>query len=166
MPVTLKSNESDLNNPKKYVNKSWDALSKDDDALIEFTEGEGYDLENVDKDDVASHIRDSEFFHELGDTFMAMGNIVYPTCENPTDNDLVKIASATTDVAILCDDNGNNFITPTACGTNLNLQIAYAFMVVDGHVPQDLDLPPQNLGLKEEDYNELMGFMSPEPGMG
>ena len=77
----------------------------------------------------------------------------------PQTQDILKVAENAPEIIVLKDPCNNYYLGLSGAGMNLSEELAYAYMVLDRHVPACFEID-QNLCLSESAYKELTEFIN------
>jgi hypothetical protein len=148
-----------------WVNKTWEVIKADFKLLDQvFNDGcfqlDSYDAASSDEEKMIA-ILESEYMDEMKGFYLPELNYVQLLQRASTDKQIAKIFGATTNVVVIIDDDGNQYIGMSGCGIGVEEEIAYTYMVIDGEVPSsfinEIYIEKRQC-LSVDAFNELLHF--------
>ena len=122
-----------------WENLTWNAISDDECSLRVLYEEAGFgddEYMRLDDEEKVIYIRESDEMYKMSIGFCPVVNYVHVLQETPTKYEVLKVHKKAPDVVILKDGLGNFFIGLLKCDVDLTEQIEYAYMTIDGCVPE------------------------------
>jgi len=125
----------------KFVNKTWEAVSNNDEKLVEQADGYvDWKYEGLDESDVeekAIWVRENDVFQQLEESWYPMYNIAHVIQYGVDEAELLDIAENAPNISILeIEELDCTVIALNGCGMDFSDSIAYAYLVADNMIPE------------------------------
>jgi len=145
----------------KFVNRTWEALSNDDDNLVELAdevvdwEGEGLDDSGVEA--MAAFVRTDDVFYQLEKNLQPMCNFAHILQNSPNCSELLDLAKNAPNVSILeIEELDCTVIALNGCGMDFSDSIAYTYLIVDKFIPSGFDNITEAYTISQEALAKLI----------
>lgn len=145
---------------ESWFNLTLNIVLSNDDLFVDAGRCENYELEGDSVSEQAEYLREyTELSYNLEHYLQPSYNYVHVLQSSTIyDEDLIKLYKNASNLVVIQDGQGNNYLALTTCGMGLGDTLAYGYMVIDRCIPPDLQRSPQ-LTLNDDAYQELTDYI-------